>query len=105
MSIDKITKHIDEMFDIKREERIDVLGQWLVDGTMKRLPSKEKKKAILLDYFVHLFSEDVMYSEREVNDIIKSCYHDYATVRRYLIDYGYLKRKDNGSLYWINQDE
>jgi hypothetical protein len=28
-------------------------------------------------------------------------YDDYVTVRRYLIEYGFLDRKDDGSQYWL----
>ncbi|MFZ7103251.1 MAG: DUF2087 domain-containing protein [Peptococcaceae bacterium] len=43
---------------------------------------------------------DRIYSEKEVNRILKSVNDDYVTVRRYLIEYGYLDRKPDGSQYW-----
>ena len=34
-----------------------------------------------------------MYTEREVNEILKAFHEDYASLRRYLIDTGLLNRQ------------
>ena len=39
-----------------------------------------------------------MYSEKEVNEILKQYHEDYATLRRELIDMHFLDRKKG--LYW-----
>lgn len=38
---------------------------------------------------------------KEFNEIIKTAYYDYVTVRRFLIEYGFLDRKPDGSQYWL----
>ena len=42
-----------------------------------------------------------IYGEKEVNQILKMVYEDYVTLRRYLIEYGFLDRKPDGSQYWL----
>ena len=41
------------------------------------------------------------YSEKEINSVIKNFFDDYVTLRRYLIEYGFLDRKKDGSEYWL----
>jgi len=38
-----------------------------------------------------------------VNEIIKNRYPDFVTIRRYLIEYGFMERKPNGSEYWLKE--
>jgi hypothetical protein len=38
------------------------------------------------------------YPEREVNDVLRSFWPDYAALRRYLVDEGFLDRADG--VYW-----
>lgn len=39
-------------------------------------------------------------NEREVNEILKGIYPDFASLRRYLIEYGFFERTRDGSAYW-----
>jgi hypothetical protein len=68
---------------------------------IKLMPGKEKKRYALVVLCSKLFRAKNVYSEREVNDILKPVYVDYALLRRYLVDYGFLDRKTNGSTYWV----
>ena len=43
------------------------------------------------------------YTEKELNTILVESFDDYVTIRRYLIEYGFLDRKKDGSRYWILQ--
>lgn len=65
-------------------------------------PAKNKRKYILASFLVHYFEPDYMYSESEVNDILIHVYDDFATVRRFMIDYGFLKRSLDCKTYWLN---
>ncbi|MNW69193.1 hypothetical protein D3C74_481460 [compost metagenome] len=49
------------------------------------------------------FDAKKKYSEKEVNEILRTVDSDYATLRRYLIEYGFIDRKDDGSLYWVKE--
>ena len=50
---------------------------------------------------IKLFEKGKSYTEFEVNEILKPVYDDYVILRRYLVDYGYLDRLDNGTSYWV----
>lgn len=71
------------------------------DGTIKSYPAKEKKKIIILAEIIKKFSKDKKYSEKEVNEIIKTFHDDYATIRRVLVEYGFIHRSDDCISYWI----
>ncbi|MGX4667923.1 DUF2087 domain-containing protein [Cerasibacillus sp. JNUCC 74] len=42
-----------------------------------------------------------MYSEMEVNEILKAIYSDFAILRRYLIDYEFMERSRDCTKYWV----
>lgn len=73
-----------------------------MDGPLSRLPKKEQQRLIVLRHLAGRFDQDRRYTEKEVNEILKSAYHDYVTLRRYLVDYGLLQRHADGSLYWVS---
>ena len=65
-------------------------------------PSKRKTELLLLAYLAAMFEPGRLYREKEVNQVL-ACYllcNDYATVRRDLCDFRYLKRERDGSSYW-----
>ncbi|MDD5293658.1 MAG: DUF2087 domain-containing protein [Candidatus Izemoplasmatales bacterium] len=66
-----------------------------------RFPAKEKQKYLVLFEIIKAFDVDRMYHEKEVNAILEVIYFDYVTIRRYLIDYGFMQRKTDGSSYWV----
>ncbi|QOR64955.1 DUF2087 domain-containing protein [Cytobacillus suaedae] len=85
---------------INEEEKI-ITTYFKNDERLSLLPKKEKKKLIILKY-IHkqYFIEDLEYTEKEINQILRSVYDDFVTLRRDLIDYKFLKRNDDGSSYW-----
>jgi hypothetical protein len=70
---------------------------------IKSWPSKDKRKFILSGMVVKLFKENIVYQEIDVNRILLNVYEDYVTIRRHLIDYGFLKRTNDCSKYWIEK--
>lgn len=68
---------------------------------LKVFPAKEKKKYVLLTYIIKLFKKGVTYTEKEINDILKPVYEDYVIIRRYLVDYQFLDRLEDGKAYWV----
>jgi hypothetical protein len=75
-----------------------VLHRSIVDGRLVHLPRKRSKRLIVLDHLVQMFEPGVRYSEREVNAALRSFDDDVATLRRYLVDEGFLDRADGS--YW-----
>lgn len=70
------------------------------DGTIKQLPFQPSKLQVILDYVLEAFTPGVIYTEKEVNMIIRRFHVDTAGLRRDLIDRGMLERKSDGSQYW-----
>ena len=67
---------------------------------LKVFSSKEKKKIATLRRISAEFESGREYSEKEVNEILTAIYPDFATLRRYLIEYGYLSRTKDCRIYW-----
>ena len=70
------------------------------DGTIRQLPQEGKKMLIILHFILDAFSFDANYTEKEVNTILRRFHVDTATLRRNLVDYGFLDRESDGSRYW-----
>jgi len=92
------------MFDVSLEDIKLVREKYVISMhpfEISNFPPKEKRKYILLCMMVHLFDEHKKYTEIEINEIIKPIYHDYVTIRRYLVEYQFLNRLNDGSEYWL----
>ncbi|HBV96345.1 MAG: transcriptional regulator [Peptococcaceae bacterium BICA1-7] len=103
----KTARMIDDRYNITQEESGKILKKYFPEGTdghLTTLDMKEKNKLIVLREIVKRFETKKYYSEKEVNAILKSAYEDFATLRRYLIEYGFLDRKADGSQYWLKED-
>ncbi|MCT8975125.1 DUF2087 domain-containing protein [Clostridium sp. CX1] len=77
----------------------------ITNPKLRAFPVKEEKRKALLPRFADLFESDREYTEAEVKKIIKTIYEDDAIIRRYLVDYGYLSRTNDGSKYYKNCEE
>ncbi len=101
ISIHKGATMVDDRYAITEKDRQNVIKNYIKQDKLTIFPSKEKKKIIVLQYFMKKFEPNRNYSEKEVNEIIKQLYDDYVTVRRYLIEYGFLDRSNDCSQYWV----
>jgi hypothetical protein len=75
-----------------------MLGNFMRDGRIVTMPAKRSKRIVLLNYVAQLFDIGVRYSESEVNRKLRNLYDDYAALRRYLVDEGFLSRESGQ--YW-----
>jgi len=75
-----------------------VLRTFMPNGRITTLPAKRSRRLVLLDHIAQLFDVGVRYRETEVNRILLGLHEDYAALRRYLVDEGFLSR-DHGE-YW-----
>ena len=99
----KTATTLDDRFNITDKEKAKVISTYMDEsGALKNYPAKEKKKIIILEEISKNFSKGKHYSEKEINRIIKRIYEDYATIRRALIEYGFLDRNNTGTNYWVN---
>ncbi len=85
----------------EREQTLKTAFSSLDPLKLNHFPVKEKKKVIILLEIAKVFEKGREYSEKEVNQMIEAVYSDYVTLRRYLIEYGFLDRKTDGSKYWL----
>lgn len=76
-----------------------VVERFFKDGVLTSWPSKRRSRAHILLHLVTYFEPGRIYSEPEVNDILKALWHDFAFMRREMVQYGYLVRSSTGSSY------
>jgi hypothetical protein len=67
-------------------------------GRITTMPGKQSRRWLLLDQIAQAFEPGVHYPERRVNLFLAAIYHDHATLRRSLVDEGFLARADGE--YW-----
>ncbi|MFD0050564.1 DUF2087 domain-containing protein [Actinomycetes bacterium NPDC127524] len=102
----KTAKMIDSRYDITQEEQADIIRKFFPDGTdgrLKRFPPKEKQRLAVLREIANRLETEKVYDERNLNQILKEMFDDYATIRRYLIEYGFIDRNPDGSKYWLKK--
>jgi biotin operon repressor len=87
------------------DEAKAVLRAYTFAGRLRQYPSKEIKLLVVLDWIATHFQPGVLYTEAEVNAIIQRLYDDFATLRRDLIDFGYLRRERAGTTYWLAAED
>ena len=97
---------MDERYAITAEEKEKVLETYFkngLDGAIETFPSKEKRKIVILQQIMKRFEAGKHYSEKEVNEVLKTAYIDFVTIRRYLIEYGFMDRSNDGATYWVKE--
>lgn len=77
-----------------------ILETFMPGGKLYAMPHKQEQVTTILSEIAQKFSMDKQYEEREVNVILEEVNEDYCTLRRYLVDYGYLSR--SGGVYTKN---
>jgi ArsR family transcriptional regulator, arsenate/arsenite/antimonite-responsive transcriptional repressor len=68
------------------------LETFMPAGKLAALPRKHGQMLVVLDEVARRFEPERQYAEREVNVILEEINEDYCTLRRLLVDYGYLTR-------------
>lgn len=75
------------------------------DGRLLTIPRKLASKQECFAYLTkELSQEGTTFTEKEINAFLKQYYDDFAILRRYLVDYGYLTRDAYGQTYQINEE-
>jgi biotin operon repressor len=72
--------------------RAKVLRDFFNGERLKEIPAQRKRRVIVLQHIVERFQPGLTYPEREVNDLLRPVHDDVATLRRELVDYGFLQR-------------
>ena len=104
VNVHKTARMLDDRYNITHEEKEAILTKYFpagIKGPLKAFSRQEKHKLVVLREIAGRFEPGRIYREKEINEILKAAYDDYVTLRRYLIDYGFLDRKPDGSEYWV----
>ena len=80
------------------DEEQAILRRFFAGRTLTEIPANRAKRQVLLQRLALEFDVGRRYTEREVNDILFTFHPDWSTLRRYLVDEGFLDRE--GGLYW-----
>ena len=74
-------------------------------GRLQQWPSKRHDKLLVLAYLATKFRHEVVYSEVEVNELLKKwhTFSDWPLLRRELFDSGFLSREPDGSNYQLKK--
>jgi hypothetical protein len=75
-----------------------VLARFVRDGRLLSIPSSHTKRLVVLTRLSQEFEPGRRYTERTVNTILRRWHPDTASLRRYLVDEGFLDRE--AGEYW-----
>ena len=80
----------------QREEkyRERVLNSFFKYDKLIEIPVQKKKRQIVLEKIVESFEKDREYTEKEVNLIIADFHDDFCTIRRDLVGFDLMERKN-----------
>lgn len=95
---------VDDRYVITEEERMNILHaefECLSPLKLKRFPGKEKRKLVILTKIAQQLERGKNYTEKELNQVLSEIFDDYVMIRRYLIEYGFMDRTDDGKAYWL----
>jgi hypothetical protein len=70
-----------------------------IDGKLIAIPTQNKKRLVILRYLLQPFEPGIRYPEKQVNELLRQYFADTASLRRYMVDEGLLKREN--SVYWL----
>ncbi len=88
-------------FGMTEDERL-VLSRFFEGRTLAEIPSSRAKRLIVLERLALEFDLGRRYLEHEVNEILGAFHPDWSTLRRHLVDEGFLDRAPTpgGNQYW-----
>lgn len=88
-------------FGMTHDERL-VLSRFFEGRTLAEIPVSRAKRLIVLERLALEFDLGKRYLEPEVNEILGMFHPDWSTLRRNLIDEGFLDREPTpgGNQYW-----
>jgi|SRR5215207_2030270 len=69
-----------------------VLRAFFDGPRLRQIPAARKKRVIVLSRLLERFAPDRAYREAEVNELLREAHDDVATLRRELVDYGFMVR-------------
>ena len=77
-----------------------VVRRFMSKGKLVMIPARQAKRRRVLDWLAQEFEPGRIYPENAVNAILLRYHPDYAALRRYLVDEGFMEREGGGGAYW-----
>jgi hypothetical protein len=76
-----------------------------LNGIIYRWPKRKEEKMAVLKYMQSKFEKNKIYTEREVNEIIRKwhSFGDFALIRREMYDNYLMDRTPDCKKYWIQK--
>lgn len=108
LEIHEGAKMVDDRYIITKKEEDKVKKNFLISEVplrMKAIPKGEKRKLVLLRLIAKEFDAEKRYTEKELNQILWGVYEDFVTLRRYLIEYGFMDRTKDCREYWVREGQ
>src|ERR671913_1836415 len=82
----------DEVSQPANDEESAVLRAFFDGPRLRQIPASRKKRVIVLRRLLERFAPGRDYTEAEVNEMLREAHDDVATLRRELVDYGFMVR-------------
>lgn len=89
-----------EDIDLDAYDRKVVADYSQPNGRLKDIPAQRKKLEAVLKFISQSFEMNTIYSEGQVNEVLKHFHDDTASLRREMIGAGLLERSTDGREYW-----
>jgi DNA-binding transcriptional ArsR family regulator len=70
-----------------------VLDNFFRGERLKEIPASLKKRRVVLKWLTGRFEAGVGYPEARVNEVLQRHHPDFAALRRYLVDEGFMERQ------------
>ena len=77
---------------------VDLLDRFLQGDRLVAIPRRRAARLAILDHLADQFEPGRTYTEPSVNRILARFHPDFASLRRYLVDEGFMSRRDG--IYW-----
>lgn len=97
-SQEKIASLVTNFEEVSDAWERKVLKNFFDGQQFTQLPASVKKFNVIVRWLARKFEEGIRYPEKQVNEILTRYHPDYATLRRSLVDLGYMGREKG--IYW-----
>jgi hypothetical protein len=67
-------------------------------GQLAVIPARRSRRRLVLDWLAQQFEPGRTYPESIVNQVLRQYHPDFASLRRYLVDEGFMERRHGR--YW-----
>jgi hypothetical protein len=75
-----------------------IVRRFVRAGRLTVIPARRSKRRLVLDWLAQEFEPGRVYPEATVNNMLTRYHPDFAALRRYLVDEGFMERRQG--FYW-----